>query len=84
MIKGCRCYIEIPFKSNWRVSDWKTHIPICGGINFSWKDYEFDLCETEYRIPKGRKIGRHKFSITLGAFYWWIHITLYSPKTISK
>lgn len=79
--RNYKCYIELPFKSNWRVNDWKTHIPICAGMNLSWKDYEFDLCDTEYYFPKGRKIGKHKFSITFGAFYWWIHFTFYSPKT---
>lgn len=76
-----KCYIELPFKSNWRQNDWKHHIPICAGIYFSWKTYDFELYDDNSYYPKGEKKGHHRLSITFAAFYWWIRVTFYSPKT---
>ncbi len=68
--------------SKWRRSRKITGIPIYLGIIFSWEDYDFSLCGSEEYFHKGKKEGKHIFTISCGIFYWSILLTFYSPTTI--
>ena len=77
MEKHLKCYISLPFRKPWGKNDWKTHIPLGGGLFISWKDYDFDLCDSPEYLPKGRKKGKHKCTIGLGLFYWSASLVFY-------
>ena len=75
MTKNLKCFLELPYKK-----EKITHLPICILFNISWKDYYFDLCDMVEYLPRGKKQGQHKLTITFALFYWYIKLTFYSPK----
>ena len=82
-------YIEIPFLADHRrikipfFNKKNRHynkidfIPISAGIILNWSKYEFDICDMEEYFPKGKKKGKHIFSLTLGISYFSIKLTIY-------
>lgn len=79
-----KAYLEVPFLEDWRRVKFKNirslwlPIGIYGGI--SWSDYDFECCDSGGYFPKGRKDGKHKFSISFGIMYWSIKLIFYKPK----
>lgn len=76
-----KCYLELPFRRELGRNEWKTHIPLCGGLYIGWSDYDFELCDSREYFPRGQKNGKHRLTFNVGIFYWWIRLTFYSPKT---
>lgn len=80
-MKKLKCYIDLPFMNEWRRNRKITCIPIGAGITFSWSNYDFELCREKGRYPKGKKEGTHKFTISIGVFYWGMSLVFYYPKS---
>jgi len=74
-----KMYVDIPLLNKWRRTR-ITDLPLIIGINFNWYDYDFSLCQEDSYFPKGRKEGKHIFTINIGITYFSIRITLYKPK----
>lgn len=75
-----RCYLEIPFLCKWRRDREITVLPLYVGAHISWSDHSFDMCEEGGIFPKGRKVGKHLFTIGAGISYWSASITIYSQE----
>jgi hypothetical protein len=74
MTKNIKCFLELPYK-NKKITD----LPIIL-FYISWKDYYFELCDMVEYLPRGKKQGEHKLTISFALFYWYIKLTFYSPK----
>lgn len=74
MIKNIKCFLELPYKKE-KITD----LPIIL-FYISWKDYYFELCDMVEYLPRGKKQGEHKLSISFALFYCYIKLTFYSPK----
>lgn len=75
-----KVFIQIPHLDDYNKRNRKNYLPVAAGLTFDWTDYDFDLCSSEGIFPKGEKVGKHKFSISLGFMYWSIRVKFYKPK----
>tara|TARA_R110002126_G_scaffold86464_1_gene208649 strand:+ start:43227 stop:43490 length:264 start_codon:yes stop_codon:yes gene_type:complete len=74
-----KAYINIPHLADYRRNEKTDYIPITAGINISWSKYGFSICDSNEYFPRGKKEGKHIFSLTIGILYWAIRFTLYTP-----
>jgi hypothetical protein len=75
-------YVEIPMLDRWNRRYYKEYLPLMGGLYFSWSKHDFEICEQKSFFPKGRKDGKHIFTISIGIFYWSVRFIVYLPKNL--
>lgn len=81
-----KVYVEIPNRGPAMGSGPRKfkfdYLPLLVGITFSWVRCSFMNPNEPYIRPKGRKEGKHIFSIEFGCMYWWGRVVFYKPGKI--
>ena len=82
-----KLFVNLPFKIRNNhldgiIGNIDSHLFIGGGIGLLWSSYEFDLCDMDNYYPKGEKVGKHIFTLTIGLFNWAIRFIVYRKKLI--